>query len=238
MINPKYLIIVFLCGCSSPPDHTGVWLNNNLDYIEFSNDSFYFASTYSEHLFSSKYSLSNDTIKVNENFMICENESICELRLDNSRDIMRLDVIKSTEINGFRLIDNDSFYPENEKMIFFQYDSIVISQFLSKYDSTKLLSTVKITNNGIISLVFDKNKITINYKYWEKVNNEIGKIIGNQFKLWNEGDEEDGYFLKINIYRDDKIDHYSGSMIPYYFKHLNNLLNIAERKRINTIFNN
>ena len=238
MINPKYLIIVFLCGCSSPPDHIGIWLNNNLDYLEFSNDSFYFAPTYSEYLYNSKYSLSNDTIKVSNNFIQCKDESICELKFIISKDHMTLNMNNIIKIGGFSLLENDSFYPANKRIRFFQYDSLIVSQFSSKEESSKLLSSIKISKLGDISLNIDKINSPIYYQNRKELNNEIGKIIGNQFKLWDEGEQEDGYFLRINIYRNNKVEHYSGSMIPYYFKHLRNVLNIAERKRINIMNNN
>jgi len=226
------------CHHDSEPDYRGVWLNQNLDYLKISEDSIIVATVYSGYSHQARYSVNTDTLTTLGSSLLCKNNKKCNIKFYLLQGKIR--PLRSETVSKHFFAPEDSFVKEDERFSIKPFDSLIVERY-ALIHGLKTLSRIKINNSGRVTWrkarESKREVYSLSLEEREKLKLEIMKIDSGQFKLWDEGEIADGYYLKISIHRGTGIIEFNGSMIPFYYKNLKQITDRIEIMRIRSMQN-
>lgn len=229
-----FLLGLYHCHNDSKLDYHGVWLNHNLDYLKISEDSVIIATVYSDYPHQTGYSVNADTLITSGSTLLCKKYKKCIVKFHLLEG--KIKPLISEAVSKYFFTLEDSFVKESERFSMKSFDSLIIERSKLTTYGIKTLSRIRINNSRGIKWCKAKEgkeeEYSLSLEDWENLKLEIMKIDNDQFKLWNEGEIADGYYLKISIFRGTDIIEFNGSMIPFYYKILKRVTNDIEILRI------
>ena len=202
----------------------GIYLNRNLDYVAFQSDTLIIAGAFSMSPCTSLYEQQGDRI-------------IAEMRSRQQGKTLYLATViaEGREVPLEILFDpspwgchphvssvDTIFHLADESLHPRPWDSLLIE--VSMYHS--LFYSAKIDSSGVLHIIqspTDAEHIDFGLSVSDSLLREISLIHGAQFSLWD-GEVSDGQPLQISIYRNGKAERYTGSILPFYYRHLNRFL--------------
>lgn len=225
---------MFACCNYKTSQYRGIWLNQNLDYLQINEDSLILTTAYNFFPHRAAYYVRDDTLVSEGDNLFCENSNQCSIKFYLHKGVIK--PINTPEVSSLFFDSKDFFIRESERFSIKSFDSLTIERSELTRFGRNILSIVKINITGEIEWSKMQREKTKTYiittNDWKNLKLELVKIDSSQFKLWNEGETADGDFLKISIFRGPKVIEFNGSMIPFYFKTLKQVTDEVELLRL------